>query len=180
VLVSLFLGEKITLKIAFALGLAVMGTALIVVTKSDFILHTGELKGDIIAMCAACFFAAYILYVRHARTTIGAGAFNFYMSLYCALFSLGFAYILGEEIWPKTPATWGYLLALGVFIQAIGQGLTSFALGKIPAGVGSIAMTFNAPISALASAYIFAEYLAPLQIIGGLMVIIALILVRPK
>ncbi|MEO5577904.1 MAG: DMT family transporter, partial [Sphingomicrobium sp.] len=76
------------------------------------------------------------------------------------------------------PADWTALFALALCSQVIGQGLLVYALGHIPPLVIGIAMLTQPALSALLGWLYYRESLTPLDWVGAMLIVAALILVR--
>jgi drug/metabolite transporter (DMT)-like permease len=76
------------------------------------------------------------------------------------------------------PTDWTALFALALCSQVIGQGLLVYALGHVPPLVVGIAMLTQPALSALLGYLYYAEVLTPLDWVGAILIVTALILVR--
>ena len=62
--------------------------------------------------------------------------------------------------------------------HAAGQGLIAYALAHLPAAFSSVSLLFQPVMAALFAWWLLAEPLAPLQIAGGLIVLVGIYLAR--
>ncbi len=85
------------------------------------------------------------------------------------------AALAGERL---IPADWTALFALALGSQVVGQGLLVYALGHIPPLVVGIAMLTQPALSALLGYLYYRESLTPLDWVGAMLIVAALILVR--
>ena len=76
------------------------------------------------------------------------------------------------------PIYWTALVALALCSQVIGQGLLVYALGHIPPLIVGVAMLTQPALSALLGYLYYGEALTPLDWLGAMLIVTALILVR--
>lgn len=177
----LLLGEKPTRRVLGALMLAIGGAILLVLPKFAAAAgpaSAGGTIGDTLAIGAAIAYAGYILAVRRARDLADAGRIGLISSLFCAVFCLAAALVLGETIVPQSLQGWIAVAALGLVSHALGQGLITLSLGHYGAGAASLVMVYPALVSVLAAWAIFAEQPSPAQAFGGVAILAAVLLVR--
>jgi drug/metabolite transporter (DMT)-like permease len=70
------------------------------------------------------------------------------------------------------------LIALALISHAAGQGLIAYALAHLPAAFSSVSLLFQPVMAALFAWAILAEPLVPLQIAGGIVVLLGIYLAR--
>jgi drug/metabolite transporter (DMT)-like permease len=70
------------------------------------------------------------------------------------------------------------LAALAFISHAAGQGLIAYALAHLPAAFSSVSLLFQPVMAALFAWAVLAEPLAPLQIAGGIVVLLGIYLAR--
>ena len=66
-----------------------------------------------------------------------------------------------------------------VVTHAIGQGLTSVAIGRAPVGLVALVILAQPPFSALAAWGVLGEGMMPLQMAGGAIILAAVLLSGP-
>jgi drug/metabolite transporter (DMT)-like permease len=70
-------------------------------------------------------------------------------------------------------------VVLGLGVHALGQGLTSMAMGRAPIGVVALVILAQPPFTALAAWTVLGEGMAPLQMAGGAIILAAVLLSSP-
>ena len=158
---------------ATALALAAIGCGLLMVGSAE--LSAAHLRGDLLAALAGLLYTGYLIFVERTRTELAPLPLLFFASLFGAIMLLPAALIAGERI---VPADWTALFALALCSQVIGQGLLVYALGHIPPLVVGIAMLTQPALSALLGYVYYRESLTPLDWVGAMLIVAALILVR--
>jgi drug/metabolite transporter (DMT)-like permease len=151
--------------------------ALLVHTSLEFS-GTG-LAGDAMGVVTAMFYAGYLLAVKALRdrgeATLHLMAVTTTLT---ALLLLPVALATGEAFFPRTLEGWLTLAGLALVSHAAGQGLIAYALAHLPAAFSSVSLLFQ-PVMAAAFAWVLlSEPLVPLQIAGGLVVLVGIYLAR--
>ncbi|MDH3690407.1 MAG: DMT family transporter [Gammaproteobacteria bacterium] len=155
----------------FAFGLAVALTGITLLMGQSYSLSTDHLFGDILAIGAALFYAAYLLTVRELRKHLSVSAIMIWSSIGCAVFLLPAAAISTDELVPSTLYGLSILVALAVVSHAGGQGLITYALGHLSAALSSLALLLQPVFAAVFAWWLFNESLVATQILGGLIVL---------
>jgi drug/metabolite transporter (DMT)-like permease len=159
------------------LAAALAGVALLVHTSLEFS-PTG-LAGDALGVVTAMFYAGYILAVKGLRdrgeTTLHLMAVT---STITALFLFPVALASGEQMLPASAFGWWMLIGLALVSHAAGQGLIAYALASLPAAFSSVSLLFQPVMAALFAWVLLSEALVPLQVLGGLVVLVGIYLAR--
>ncbi|PZQ81627.1 MAG: EamA/RhaT family transporter [Ancylobacter novellus] len=183
----LCLGERPTRGLLISLGLALAGTALIISrsatsTPSD----AASVFGDALCVAAALCYAGYMLVTRllrrggeHAASAMGGGVLSLIASSVGALFCLGWAVANGEIIIPRSMQGMLAVIGLGLIAHAMGQGLTTFALGRLPAGLISTVLLLQIVVGTTLAAFLFGEIPSLVVAVGGTMVVAGVVVARP-
>jgi drug/metabolite transporter (DMT)-like permease len=97
-----------------------------------------------------------------------------------AALALAFAaWLHGEKLVPTSALGWTIVVLLGVVTHATGQGLTSVAMGRAPVGLVAVVLLAQPPFSALIAWLVLGEAMAPLQMVGGAVILAAVLLAGP-
>ena len=86
----------------------------------------------------------------------------------------------GETLIPSTPLGWAIVFLLGFVSHAMGQGLTSVALGRVPVAQVALVLLAQPPVSAGIAWALLGEGMTRLQMAGGLTILAAVFLARPR
>lgn len=157
-----------------ALTLAFGGMLLILVPKFGAGAHA--LTGDALGLATACFYAAYILAVARLRTRHGTGIVMLASTLVFTVLLLPLA--LTQKFLPDDAHGWWVLIACALSAQALGQSLIAYALARLPASFSAVCL-YLAVLAAAAYAWLLlGERLAPVQVLGGVVVLVAIALAR--
>lgn len=169
----LLFGERIEARLLANLFLAMVGLAVLV--GSTLALDPARLKGDGLALIAGAAYGGYLTVVSRLRH-LSVGLVMAVTSATSALFLLPAALMMGEDLVPQTARGWLLLLALALLTHAAGQGLIALALARLRSPSASAVLLLQPVVAALAAWLVFAEALSALQILGGLVVLLAVYL----
>jgi drug/metabolite transporter (DMT)-like permease len=135
--------------------------------------------GDALGVVTAIFYAGYILAVKGLRdrgeTTLHLMAVT---STITAILLLPVALATEGGLLPGSLYGWGILLGLALISHAAGQGLIAYALAHLPAAFSSVGLLLQPVVAAAFAWVLLSEPLVPLQIAGGVVVLIGIYLAR--
>lgn len=172
----LMLGERITGAFLFALLVSICGAMMLV--GSSFQLGGDYVFGDLLALTTACFYGAYMIAVAKLRGRHGTQEIMLWSSLVSAIVLLPAAWLMGESLLPGTLHGWAVLFGLAWLSHALGQGLIAYALGHLPASFSSLVVLVQ-PVAAAFFGWLWlGEGLQALQIAGGVVVLVGILLAR--
>ncbi len=169
-------GERPRLGFLLATLLAFGGLLLMVAPKLTARGH--GIGGDLLALGAAWFYAAYILAVARLRARHGTGAVMFASTLIFTALLLPLPFLLGERFLPDSGRGWLVLVVLALSAQALGQSLIAYALAHLPATFGSVGLYLQVIAAAVYAWLLLDERLQPVQLLGGVIVLIGIALAR--
>ena len=171
-------GEAIHPALVLGLGTALGGAALLM--SHSLSLSATHLRGDAFGIAAAIFYAGYLLAVsrmRLARATTTA-QIMVWTSAISAVALLPVALLEDEPFLAQSLSGWAILLALGVVSHAAGQSLIAFALAHLPVGFSGVALLVQPVAAAVFAWTLLGEALGPVQITGGMIVLLGVALAR--
>ncbi|GAC1696652.1 MAG: DMT family transporter [Steroidobacteraceae bacterium] len=166
--------ERPRLGFLLALAAAFGGMLLILVPKLGAGGHA--LLGDALGLGTACFYAAYILAVSRLRARHSTGTVMFSTTLVFTVLLLPLA--LGQKFLPVTLHGWMLLAGCALSAQVIGQSLIAYALAHLPATFSAVGLYVQVIAAALYARLLLDERLTPVQLAGGLVVLVAIALAR--
>lgn len=172
----LILRERITGQFLLAMAVSIVGALMLV--GSSFQLGGTNVFGDLLAFTTALFYGAYMIAVAKLRGRHGTQELMFWSSLVTAIALLPAVWLMGEGLMPATSAGWATLFGLAWISHALGQGLIAYALGHLPASFSSLVVLVQ-PVAAAFFGWLWlGEGLSLLQIGGGVVVLIGILLAR--
>jgi drug/metabolite transporter (DMT)-like permease len=148
-------------------GVALFGAVLVM--GSSFTLSGGALRGDALAVIMTVAFALKTVLVRKHRTVpmVPSGCIG------ALLGSLGAIPFVQE--WSLSPSDLALFAAFGFTQQGAGLILTTIGVARIPAAHAALLMVFDLPLSPLWVWLAFGELPTRLGLIGGLVVLAAIV-----
>ncbi len=172
---AIFFAEHPPWRVWLALALALVGAWVM----AGMAAATQVGTGDAFALMAATAYAAYLLIIKRLRENLDAPTATLWSAAVSALALAIAALLRGETMIPSTPLGWAVVVLLGLVSHAMGQGLTSLAIGRTPVGIVALVILAQPPFSALLAWGVLGEAMTGLQMIGGAIILIAVLMSRP-
>ena len=158
---------------AGALALAIAGAALLM--SSSYELSPKNFAGDFLTLVAGLLYGGYLIFVERGRTSLQPLPLLILATAFSTPILLAISTGLGERIWPHD---WTPLLIFALSSQVLGQGLLVYSIGTLPPLVVGLGLLTQPAISALIGWFAYRESLSLVDMIGGLAIAAALVLVR--
>ena len=162
----LMLGERPGKGFLAGLALALGGCWAIAAAKVSGGSGLNPALGDGLSIVTAGWYAGYLLCVRKQRARQSAPEVMLWSTLVGAPLILIAALVLHERVIPLTLGGWGACIGLGA-VHVAGQGCIAWALGRLPTATASVVVLVQPVLTAVLAWLIFAEAMAPLQVLGG-------------
>lgn len=163
----------------FLAGLAAALIGVVLLVRSSLSFSPTALLGDALGVVTAAFYAAYILAVKGLRDrgahTLQVMAITTTLTA-MVLFPVALA--SGEALLPASAAGWLKLLGLAWISHSAGQGLIAYSLAHLPAAFSSVSLLFQPVMAAIFAWLLLAEPLAPLQLVGAVVVLLGIYAAR--
>jgi drug/metabolite transporter (DMT)-like permease len=139
--------EHLSLHYWAGLTLAMVGMAFIVGDDAWRQLSFNE--GDLMAVGASLFYAAYLLTTERIRSRVDTLTFTTLLVISCIVFLLPMGLLLGVRLTGYSHQTWLALVGLGLVSQLGGGLAISYALGHLSAAPVSVGLLGQAVVTAL-------------------------------
>jgi drug/metabolite transporter (DMT)-like permease len=173
---ALFFREHPPWRVWAALGLSLVGAWIM----AGMTAPTRIGYGDAFALGAATAYAGYLLVIKRLRARLDGPTATLWSAAVSAAVLVVAAWLHGETMVPSTPLGWTIVVLLGVVSHAMGQGLTSVAVGRAPVGLVALVILAQPPFSALFAWAVLGEAMTPLQMAGGAIILASVLLSRPS
>jgi DME family drug/metabolite transporter len=175
-LAAVFLGERLTPRIRLSLGMAIAGTALLVVGPRGL----GEIAGHF-GVGALLALGAGVSYAVFAVAAKGLLARVAPLAVAAVTFALGALFLAPALLGENAPgralaAGWPLLLYLGLGPTAVAYALFTAGLSRVPATVAGIVALLEPLTATTLGLVVFGERLGPAGITGALLLLAALAL----
>jgi drug/metabolite transporter (DMT)-like permease len=163
---------------SFWTGFALSFAGMLAIVGMDMVRHPRLGLGDALAVGGAACYAGYLLYVRRSRAEIDALTFSAISGVTASATLLLVCVALRTPLWDYPARSWWALLGLALVTQVVGHLSVAYSLGKLPVSVTSIALLGQAPITAVLAVPLLGERLTPLQVAGGMLVLVGIYIVN--
>lgn len=163
---------------AFVAGLVLAVIGVVMLKGGLGSIAEGDVRGDLVALSAAAFYAGYLMLLARARQTFSAGVIMLWSTVSATVVTLPLAIVMETALLPSTATAWAVVLALGWVSHAGGQGLVTYALAWLPPAFSSLTLLIQPVVAAALAWLMFSESLTPLQMAGGLVVLAGVAVAR--
>lgn len=173
----LVLGKKQNDFYWWGLSMTIFGSFMLV-GSSHVSFNSQQFLGNMLSLASGISYAAYILITQQARRKVPGMKYSWLVSSIGVLFL--FIYGSATGVLRQTLSFQEYLLIflMSLSSQVIGWFLVNDALGKLPAPVVSVALVGQPIVVTILGVFILREIPSSLQIIGGIMCLIGIIIVQ--
>lgn len=169
--------ERLSSRYWIGMVVALLGMVLVVEVGGLIISPQG--KGDILAIAAGVFYAAYLLTTQKVRSSIDTLTFMTFSVTAGAVLLMVINISLGLPLTGHTSRSWGYMVILAVVSQ-LGGGAVSYALGHLKASAVSVSLLGQVVVTFVLAMPILGEYLNIRQIVGAVFVLVGIYLVNTR
>lgn len=151
------------------LTLALAGAGLVI--GSDL---SGQLLGYVFALGAAVIYSIYLMVGQRAmRTTDPLAAATVVMTAAALVF--GVLAVIEQPAFPSTASAWGATLAIALISTAVAMALLFSGIRALGAADAAVISTLEPVVTAVLSVALLGELLAEWQVLGGALVLLAVI-----
>ena len=138
----------------------------------------GSLSGDLLALAASVFFAAYLMTTERIRTSMDTLTFNTLAIAGSIVTLFVLCLVLGLPLTGYPPRTWLALVGLGLVSQLVAYYALVYALGHLPATITSVGLLAQVPCTAILAMVFLGEPLTAVQIAGAAVVLAGIYVVN--
>ncbi len=175
---TLIFREKLPPKYWIGLLIALAGMTVIIGGNAIQELHFN--LGDLLAIGASFFYAAYMLITQKARERVDTLTLNMLTMLTCLILLFPINLLFKQSMTGFSAGTWLALIGLGLIPQFIGWLAINYAMGHLPAARVSVTLLGQSVVTAILGIFILNEALSLAVIAGGSMVLIGIYLVNQR
>jgi drug/metabolite transporter (DMT)-like permease len=165
----LFFGEKFRWLFPVGMIAAIVGAA--VVVQASFAVSSQAVRGDLLGLVTALFYAGYQLSTKRLRARHATGKIMFWSGVAMTVILLAVTLLFGEKIFPDSARGWWVLIGLALVSQVAGQGMITWALAHLPSGFTSVTLLWQPVVAAFVAWLAFGEVLTPWQAVGAVVVL---------
>lgn len=139
--------------------------------------RSGNGRGETIAIGASFCYAAFTIAISRARRTLAAPQALLWVIVTCLVCFAAIIVAGGDPLHGYTPRAWASLVGLGLVVQLLGWWLNSWGLGHVDPATGAIALQMQQVATVFLSAWLLAEPLRPLGLLGGGLILAGILMV---
>ena len=165
-------GERVTVRTVLLTALAIGGVALVVVGSSGT--PEWSLRGDLLAVGALVTWAGYFVASKRARDQLDALEYMASVMGIAAVVLTPVALLSGQHLGGLMARDWLYLLGFVLVPGAGGHLMLSWSHRYVDVSVSSIIVVAAPVLSSLAAVFVVDEPLGAVQLLGGLVVLVAI------
>jgi drug/metabolite transporter (DMT)-like permease len=167
-----FLKEKQGFMFWGGLVLALIGVTLIL--GLDALQATHVELGSLYGLLAGIFYGGYFLFAQRSREHLNALAFFWIACFSSAIILLVLTILLKQPLNGYSNKTYMLFLAIGLIAQLLGWHTISYAQGQLPASMVAPTLLGQPVMTALLATILLNEAFTPLEIIGGVTVLLGI------
>ncbi|GAM15760.1 DMT family transporter [Mesobacillus selenatarsenatis] len=180
ILSVLFLHEKMNVKKALGMVVAIAGVFLVTTTRSGHSFEFSLNIGFILMILSTLNWAIYSILLKRLHIPYPALLVTFYMSLIGFMLTLPF--IIRNRGWESLPmltqTEWAHLLFLAIFVSGIGYWYWGKALEVLDASKVSMFLYLEPLATLIAAIFLLHEKFILISAIGGIIIIIGVVIVN--
>jgi drug/metabolite transporter (DMT)-like permease len=163
---------------AFWIGLAIAFSGSVLIVSEDLLYHASFGAADLLAVVSSVCFAVYLFVTEKMRE-----AFDTFMLLALSLVASTVALLVfnvGAGVSLRIPdrGSWVALAALALVCQLLGYFALTYALGHLSAGITSVTLLVQTPLTAFLAFLFLGEPVEMPQVAGGALVLLGVWIVN--
>lgn len=172
--IGIFIGKRAGIKLWFCVALAVVGMYLLCMKDGSFTIE----RADIMLLLCALAFSFHILVVDYFSPKVGGVKMSCIQFFVCGVLSaVGMLFTETPDI-SNIQAAWLPLLYAGLLSCGVGYTLQIVGQKGINPVIASLIMSLESVISALAGWVILGQVLSPKEILGCVLMFVAIIITQ--
>lgn len=139
---------------------------------------SAALTGDALGVLAGLFYACYMLTMKPLTTSVSTARIMAVNTTAAAILLAPYALMSGGAWLPQGGAGWMVLAGLAVGVHVVGQSLVAYGFAQLPAQLSSVNLLLQPVFAALYAWTLLGEAMMPLQMTGGLVVLLGIYLAK--
>jgi len=158
--------------------ISIFGVIIIIGTSE--LLHTRINLGNMLAICASVFYAAYLLTTQRVRNKLDTVSFTAISMITSSLVLFVICLVSGVQMSGFSAKSWLSLAGLGIISQLGGWLAINWALGYIKSTAASVSLLAQSAVTALIAIPVLGEVLTFPEIVGAVIVLFGIFLVNKR
>ena len=165
----LFMNGRLSGRAAAAIAVTLIGSVMIAFADSKA--EGLHLYGDMLSLLAAVAVAIYVLIGKAVRSSISTTAYTYVVYIACAAALVIISLVQGQSLLGYGPGAVIVGLLLAVFSTILGHSIFSWCLKYFSPSFVSASKLCEPVAASVLAGFLFSEMPAPLQVLGGLLII---------
>ncbi len=162
----------------FLVALAVTLGGAVLLVGPNFALGGRPLAGDALGVLTAVFYAGYMLAIKSASERTSTAGIMAVGTSVAALALLPYALATADVFLPQSASGWLVLIGLALIPHIAGQSLIAYGFSHLPASFSAVSLLLQPVLAAIYAWALLGEAMAPMQMLGGLVVLGGIYLAR--
>jgi len=163
---------------SFWTGLAIALSGSILIVGQDLLHHANFGIADLLAVVASACFAVYLFVTEKMREEFDTSTLLALSLAASTVALLVFNVGTGVSLHIPTRGAWLALLALALVCQLLGYFALTYSLGHLSAGITSVTLLVQAPLTAFLAFLFLGEKVTGAQVVGGVLVLLGVWIVN--
>ena len=164
----------------FWMGMMLALVGVVIIMGRDVWEHPNLGWGDVLAVSASLFYAAYLLNTRQIRQRMDTLSFMWLSSASASVVLLAYCLVRGLALTGFSTETWLALLGLAIISHVIGWLAINYSLGHLHAPIASVSLLSQPVITALLAVPLLGEAISVFQVVGGALVLVGIYVVNRR
>lgn len=165
--------ERISCMRWFAVALSLVGAYFVIMTDSGE--GSGTLAGNLLMVCACLCWTGYILTTPKLMEACSSMRVSTWQAIAGMITLAPFAFAERSEWVPVSPMAWLCIFLLAAVCSALCYVLYNEAIRFVDSLTVSLTINLNPVAACIGGAFLLGETLAPLQLFGGILIILSMI-----
>ena len=168
-----FCRERISCMRWFAVALSLVGAYFVIMTDSGE--GSGTLAGNLLMVCACLYWTGYILTTPKLMEACSSMRVSTWQAIAGMITLAPFAFAERSEWVPVSPMAWFCIFLLAAVCSALCYVLYNEAIRFVDSLTVSLTINLNPVAACIGGTFLLGETLAPLQLFGGILIILSMI-----
>jgi len=166
-------GEKLTARKIFYSVTAMIGVLIVVLAAAST--SGAHISGDLLAVLNVVIWTAYFVMAKVRRHDgVHSWAFLATVFMWAAVVALPFGLVTSNDLTAMTTKDWVLIVTMALIPGVVGHGMMTWSQSHLDVSLASLLGLLSPVISAVLAWLILHQTLTPMQLVGGLVVLVSM------
>jgi drug/metabolite transporter (DMT)-like permease len=166
-------GEKLTARKVFYSVTAMSGVLIVVLAAAST--SGAHISGDLLAVANVVIWTAYFVMAKVRRLDgVHSWAFLATVFMWAAVVALPFGLVTSNDLTAMTTKDWVLIVTMALIPGVVGHGMMTWSQSHLDVSLASLLGLLSPVISAILAWLILHQTLTPMQLVGGLVVLVSM------